>query len=195
MTAEQLTGLSLTLLLMGIGLLGSVLPLLPGPPVIVAAAIAHRLYFGEASAGTLVLAVLAALMLFTLLTDYLATMVGARKLGATWRGVVGALVGGLVGLFFGLPGILVGPFLGALLLELAGGRELGAAAKAGAGAVLGLVGAAIVRVSCCVAMILLFAFDVIVRSQPEPVPPVETIVAQAGNERPTFNVQRWALDV
>jgi uncharacterized protein YqgC (DUF456 family) len=182
MSPEQITGLSLTLLLMCVGLLGSVLPMLPGPPIIFAAAIVHRLYFGEASASNLVLLMLTGAMVFALLIDYLATSIGARKLGATWRGVVGAVAGGLAGLFFGLPGIVAGPFIGALLLELAGGRELGPAAKAGVGAVLGLVAAAIVRVACCVAMMILFAFDVIVRSQPEP-QPVETVVAHQTHRR------------
>jgi len=175
MSPEQITGLSLTLLLMGVGLLGSVLPVLPGPPVILAAAVAHRLYFGDASAGNFILLLLAGMTVFAMLVDYLATSIGAKKLGATWRGIVGAIGGGLIGLFFGIPGILLGPFLGALLLELLGGRKLGAAAKAGVGAVLGIVAAAIVRVACCVAMILLFAVDVIVRSRPEP--PVESMVA------------------
>lgn len=179
MTPEQITGLSITLLLMCVGLIGSVLPMLPGPPVIVAAAIAHRLYFGANGASNLVLLVLVVMMLFAMVADYVATSIGARKLGGTWRGVVGAIAGGLVGLFFGIPGILIGPFLGALLLELAGGRKLGPAAKAGIGAVLGIVGAAIVRVACCVAMMILFAFDVIVRSQPE-TPPIQGVVAWFG---------------
>ncbi len=147
MTAEQIIGLSLALLVMCFGLAGSVLPGIPSTPLILLAAIGHRLWFGAASVGNWSLAILGALMALSLVMDYLASMAGAKRLGATWRGVLGAIVGGLVGIFFSLPGILLGPFLGALLFEMIGGREWKEAARAGLGAVMGL-----------------FAFSVIVRS-------------------------------
>jgi len=103
MTAEQIIGLSLALLVMLCGLVGSVLPGLPGAPLVLVAAIAHRLYFGAASASNWVLAGIVALTLLSFAFDYLASMFGAKKLGATWRGILGAAVGGLIGIFFGFP--------------------------------------------------------------------------------------------
>ena len=91
-------------------------------------------------------------------------MVGAKKLGATWRGIVGAVVGGLVGMFFSLPGIIIGPFLGALVFELIGGYKLKSAAKAGGGAVLGLLAGAVGKFAICVLMMGLFAGNVILRA-------------------------------
>ncbi len=157
-------GLSLALAVMLVGLVGSVVPGLPGSPLVVLAAILHRLYFGEKSVSNLVLIVLVLLMLASLGLDFLATVVGARKLGATWRGAVGAVVGGMIGLFFGLPGIILGPFLGAVLLELLGRKEFKKALQAGTGAVLGLLLGAVGKFALCVMMILLFAVNVVLRS-------------------------------
>ena len=164
MSPEQIAGLSITLIVMLVGLAGSVLPGVPSTPLVMIAAVGHRLYFRETSAGTVILLILLVLMLFSLLTDYLATMYGARRLGATWRGVVGAVIGAVIGIFFSLPGVILGPFLGAMVFEMIGGRELRSAARAGLGAFIGLLGGAVVKLATCVAMIALFAVDVIHRS-------------------------------
>lgn len=160
-TAEQIIGLSLALLVMIVGLLGSVLPVLPGVPVVLAAAVGHKLYFGPDGASGWLLALLALLTIFALGLDYLATSVGARKLGASWRGMLGAVLGGLVGLFFSIPGILLGPFIGAFLLEWAGGYEYRQAMRAGAGATLGLLAGTVGKFAVCVVMITLFAANVL----------------------------------
>ena len=101
---------------MCVGTAGSILPGIPGTPLVVVAAIAHRLYFGVSSASNTVLVIIVLLMVLSLVMDYLASMAGAKKLGATWRGVLGAVVGGLIGIFFNIPGLMLGPFVGALLL-------------------------------------------------------------------------------
>jgi uncharacterized protein len=164
MTYGEIIGLSLTLLVMLIGLVGCIVPGFPGTPLVLVAAVGHRLYFGAASASTLVLGILSALTLLSLLFDFLAGMVGAQKMGATWRGVTGAVVGGIIGLFFSLPGILLGPFLGAMVFELLGGREIRPAAKAGVGATIGLLAGIVGRFATGVVMMLLFATNVIMRS-------------------------------
>ena len=160
-TAEQIIGLCLALFFMSFGLAGSVLPGIPSTPLVMLVAIGHRLYFGPASASNLALVLLGLLMCLSLGMDYLASMYGAKRLGATWRGVLGAVVGGMVGLFFNIPGIILGPFLGALLFEMVGGREWKEAARAGLGALLGLFVGALGKMACCSAMMALFAFSVI----------------------------------
>jgi uncharacterized protein YqgC (DUF456 family) len=164
MTTEQIIGLSVTLLVMLAGLIGSLLPVLPGTPLVLLAAVGHRLYFGETSASNLVLGVLVALTLISLVFDFVASMLGAKKFGATWRGVTGAVVGGILGLFFSLPGIILGPFLGAMLFEMLGDKEFKKAAHAGLGATLGLLLGIVGKFSIAVLMIILFANDVILRS-------------------------------
>lgn len=160
MALEQILGLVLALLIMGAGLVGSVLPGLPGPPLVLAAAIGHRLYFGANGVGNVVLGLLVLLTLLSIALDYLASLFGAKKLGATWRGVLGAALGALFGILAPPVGLLIGPFVGATLLEWAGGRELKQAGKAGLGAFLGFLAGAVGKVACCVAMIALFTLSV-----------------------------------
>jgi len=166
MTTEQVIGLAIALLVMCVGVLGSILPGIPSTPVVLIAAVGHRLYFGEHGTAWWALGILGALTVLSLVMDYLASVYGAKRLGATWRGAVGAIVGGLVGMFFNLPGILLGPFVGAVVFEMAGGREIKGASKAGLGATLGLLAGAIGKVACCIAMMALFAINVIYRSGP-----------------------------
>lgn len=180
MTAEQIIGLTLAMLLMGVGVLGSILPGLPSTPLVLLAAVLHKLYFGPTGAAWWVLGLLAGLVALSLVMDYLASVYGARRLGATWRGAVGAIVGGLFGLFFSLPGILLGPFVGAALFEMAGGRKWKPAAKAGVGATLGLVAGTIGKVACCGLMVVLFGWNVVYRSlDSAPVPPTSGSVTRA----------------
>ncbi len=91
-----------------------------------------------------VIVVLAVLTLVVLGIDLLATLLGARRVGASKKALLGAALGTFAGLFFGIPGLLVGPFAGAVIGELIHGREWRAASKIGFGAWLGLaLGAAL----------------------------------------------------
>jgi hypothetical protein len=164
MTVEQMIGLTLALLVMCVGVAGSVLPGLPGTPLVLAAAIGHKLYFGAYGVSWVVMTILAVLTGLSVAVDYLASIYGAKRLGATWRGAVGAVVGGLIGLFFAFPGIIIGPFLGALAFEMAGGRNWQESSRAGLGAVLGLLAGALGKLACCLAMMGLFVMDVVWRS-------------------------------
>jgi len=164
MTAAEIIGLSVTLLVMLIGLIGSLFPVLPGPPLILVAAIIHRLVFGEASISNLVLIILIWLTVVALVFDFLASIFGTRKFGATWRGMIGAVIGGVAGLFFGLPGIIIGPFLGAMLFELLGDKEFKEAVHAGLGATVGLLLGIVGKFAIGVGMIIIFATNVIMRS-------------------------------
>jgi len=164
MTAEQIIGLALALLVMFAGFVGALVPGIPGTPLILVAAIGHRLYFGEHSVNWIALTVLVLLALLSIALDYFASVYGAKRFGATWRGAVGAIIGGIVGLFFNLPGIILGPFLGALLFELIGGYKFKDASRAGAGAVLGLFAGVLGKCVVSVVMIGLFTVFVIWRS-------------------------------
>lgn len=163
-TWEQIIGLSLALLLMLVALIGNFIPGVPGTPLALIAAVGHRLYFGADSINNLVLGIMVLLTVMALVFDFLGSALGAKKFGATWRGVVGAVVGGLIGLFFSLPGIILGPFIGATLFEMLGDKQFKLAAKAGAGAVVGLALGVIGKSAICVVMIILFATNVVVRS-------------------------------
>lgn len=140
-----------------IGLLGTFLPVLPGIPLMffgmVLAAWAGD--FALIGSGTLV--VLGLLTAVAIGIDLLATVLGARKFGATRAAMFGAGVGGLIGLFFGLPGLIAGPYLGAMGGEMARGRDLRQAAKVGAGTWIGIVVGAVFKIVLALAMLAVFA--------------------------------------
>jgi uncharacterized protein YqgC (DUF456 family) len=121
------------------GLLGLLLPVLPGAPLVFAGLLVAAWAEDFAYVGTRTLTLLAVLALLTYAVDFAATALGAKRFGASKRAVLGAAVGALVGLFFGLPGILLGPFIGAVIGELTAQRGLGDAGRAGVGATIGLV--------------------------------------------------------
>ncbi len=131
-----------TLVVMAIGIIGTILPVFPGTTIILAAAIVHRVMLGPTkSIGWLSIVVLVILTLGSYALDFASSWFGARRFGATRWGVAGAVLGAIAGLFFGLPGLLVGPIIGTFAGETIGGKRLVAAGRAGWGALLGnLVG-------------------------------------------------------
>ena len=88
--------------------------------------------------------------------DFLASALGAKKLGASPRAVAGATVGAIVGIFFGLPGLVLGPFIGAVVGELSAKRELLQAGKSGLGTWLGLLLASIAKLTVAFLMLGIF---------------------------------------
>lgn len=139
-----------------VGLLGTFLPVLPGLPVMFAgmwlAAWADD--YQRVGVGTLVL--LGLLVLLSIVVDFAASMIGARRVGASGKAIWGAGIGSVVGLFFGLPGLLAGPFLGASLGELWHGRQFRAATRVGFGTWLGLLLGAIFKLLLALAMLAIF---------------------------------------
>ena len=164
MTTQEIIGFIIAEGFMVIGAVGSMLPAIPSTPVVFLAALGHKIYFGDNSISYLILAILGVITLFSLIMDYVASLVGARKLGATWRGVAGALIGGILGLFLGPWGILIGPFIGALTFEMMGGRQFEEASKAGFGALLGIVAGTLGKFICAIVMASLFAAIIIWRA-------------------------------
>ena len=146
----------LAVILILLGLFGLIVPALPGAPLLfvgflLAAWAEDFVYVGS---GTL--AVLGALALLTYAVDFLAGALGAKRFGASNRAIVGAAVGALVGLFFGLPGVLICPFVGAVLGELSTQRNLREAGFAGIGATFGLVLGAAAKLALAFAMLGIF---------------------------------------
>lgn len=142
--------------LVAVGLLGLVLPALPGAVLLfggllLGAWIEDFAYVGQ---GTLI--ALGVLALGTFVVDFLAGAVGARRYGASNRAVAGAAIGAVVGLFFGIVGVLIGPFVGAVIGELSGRSSVGAASRAGFGATVGFVIGTAAKIAIGVAMVGLF---------------------------------------
>ncbi len=150
---------ALVVALMLVGLAGTFIPVIPGAPVILTGAVIHKIFLpGFLSGWTL--AALAVLAAFAVVLDMICSIGGAKWYGATSCGIWGSGGGAIVGLFFGIPGILLGAVLGAILGEMIFARQpLKAAAKAGLGAGLGLLASAAGRAAITVLMIGIFAID------------------------------------
>lgn len=121
------------------GMIGTVVPALPGVPLIFAGLLLAAWSTGFETVGWGTIAVLAVLTLIAVLIDYLAAAFGAKRLGASPRAFWGATLGAIVGMFFGLPGIILGPFAGAVAAELTGGHGVHQAGRSGYGVWLGLI--------------------------------------------------------
>jgi uncharacterized protein YqgC (DUF456 family) len=128
-----------------VGVVGVVVPLLPGAVLLVAgvALIGWADGFVHVGWGTIVAASCLAALIWSV--DLVAGALGARVAKASKWAVVGASVGFLVGIFFGLPGILLGPALGAVAFEYARNPDMRAALRAGTGAFLGFLLGSVVK--------------------------------------------------
>src|SRR5207247_4801428 len=123
---------------MAVGMIGTVIPIVPGTTIILAAAVVHRVALGaDRSLGISALIAMLALTLLTYAIDAAAGYMGAKRFGATKWGLIGGVAGALIGLFFGLLGLFVGPVIGAIAGELIGGKKIMKAGRAGWGTFLG----------------------------------------------------------
>jgi len=147
----------LSALLILAGLAGAVLPALPGVPLVFAGMWLAAWADGFRHVGPWTLAILGVLGALALLIDFLAGVLGARHVGASGRALWGASIGMLVGLFFGLPGLLLGPFLGAVAGELSGGSPMRKATSVGVGTWLGLLFGTLAKLALCFTMLGVFA--------------------------------------
>jgi len=146
-----------TIVLFAVGLIGTVAPVLPGTTIILAAAVIHRIMLGpEKSIGWVTIIVLVLLTLATYAFDVLAGYFGAKHFGATKWGTFGAIVGALVGLFFGIVGLFLGPVIGAIAGEFVAGKRLIEAGRASWGSLLGNIGAMVAKLIIALAMITIF---------------------------------------
>ncbi|MDP1708622.1 MAG: DUF456 family protein [Gammaproteobacteria bacterium] len=147
----------LTVALIVLGLVGLLLPAIPGAPVLFAGLVMAAWAEDFIYVGWGTLSVLGVLALLTYLADFVASAFGVRRFGASPRAVTGAIIGSVLGLFFGLLGVLLGPFIGAVIGELSTQRHLGAAGRAGIGATVGLVLGVAAKLALALAMLGVFA--------------------------------------
>lgn len=146
----------LAALMMVIGAAGVVLPVLPGLPLAFAGMLLAAWAGGFEQVGWITLTVLGVLTALSVLVDFLATALGAQRVGASRKAVIGSIIGTFAGLLFLPIGIFVGPFAGALIGEMLHGRDLGQATKVGMATWLGLVLGMVLKVGLAFTMLALF---------------------------------------
>ena len=139
-----------------VGLAGCVLPVIPGAPLLFSGLLLAAWAEDFVYVGTWWLVALFAMAALTYAVDLLAGVFGAKRFGASRRAIIGAGLGAVAGLFFGLPGILLGPFVGAVVGELSAQRSLSDAGRAGLGATLGLALGAAAKLALGCSMIGIF---------------------------------------
>ena len=148
----------LAAILVIVGVAGVILPALPGLPLVFAGMLLAAWAGGFNEVGWVTLVILGLLTVVSVAVDFFATMVGAKRVGASKKALLGAVLGTFAGLFFGPLGLFAGPFVGALLGELWHGREIGQAAKVGLGTWLGILLGTVLKLGLAFAMLGLFAF-------------------------------------
>lgn len=140
-----------------VGLAGTLLPGLPGTPLVLAGLVLLAWADGFVHVGAPGLLAVVLLFALSLGVDPLATALGAKRAGASRAAIVGAALGTLVGLCFGLPGLLLGPLLGAALGEYAASRRTRQAARVGLFTWLGLLFGMLVKLGLGLGMVAAFA--------------------------------------
>jgi hypothetical protein len=146
----------LALLMVAVGAVGVFLPVLPGTLLVFLGLLVAASADGFQKVGWIPIAILGLLAASSYVIDLVASAHGTRRVGASKHAAVGALVGSIVGLFFGIPGILIGPFAGAAIGEFLVRRDVKQAGKAGLGTWLGLVIGGVLKIALIGVMIGVF---------------------------------------
>jgi uncharacterized protein YqgC (DUF456 family) len=124
-----------------IGLIGTVVPILPGLMLIWAAFLGFGFYDHFEAYGRITLIISGIVVAMSLVLDFLASSLGAKKFGAGKAGMIGSIVFALIGLvIFSLPGLIIGTFLGAVVFEMIfNQKDFKQSLTAGLGAFLGFL--------------------------------------------------------
>lgn len=149
-------------LLIFVGLLGTIIPILPGVVLVFGGILLYALYFGVETVGMTTLILLGVATALSFVIDLLASLYGAARFGATRFGILGSTVGGLLGLvFLSLPGLFLGVFLGAVAGEYFWGKKKPEEAlRAGIGSILGFLGGTVLKFFLAIVMVITFIIKV-----------------------------------
>lgn len=144
------------------GLIGTVLPTLPGIPMIFGGIWLAAAVDGYRHLGAGWLLAIGTLGALGVAVDFVAGTLGARRVGASARALWGATIGAVAGMFLGIPGLVLGPFVGALLGELSAGNSVLRSAHVGAGTWVGLLVGTLVKLVISFVMVGLFVLAMLV---------------------------------
>lgn len=142
-----------------IGFVGSIVPIIPGPPISWTGLLLLKWtdYMSTRAAGyENTLWILLFFVVLVTILDYVVPILGTKKYGGSKRGVWGATIGVIVGLFFGPLGIIIGPFLGAYIGEITTGKKDREALKAAWGSFVGFLLGVGLKLMTCGAIMFFF---------------------------------------
>jgi len=155
---ESIIVILISWVLILVGLVGTILPGLPGTGLVFGGIVLYALYFGVGTVGMATLILLGAVTLFSFVIDILASMYGAKRFGATRSGVIGSAIAGLVGLIFlSLPGLFLGVFFGAVVGEFfLEKKDMHQSLQVGIGSILGFLAGSVIKFILAFAMVIVF---------------------------------------
>jgi len=134
-----------------VGILGCLLPVLPGPPLAYLGLLIQQLK-SSSPFSTRILIVFLLITIGITVLDYIIPVYGTKKFGGSTFGVWGSTIGLLIGLFFGPMGIIAGPFIGALIGELIATSDPAQALKAATGSFIGFLAGTFLKLVVCLVM-------------------------------------------
>lgn len=140
-----------------VGLAGTILPMLPGIPLMLLGMLIAAWADDFARITWVTLVILGVLTVLSIVIELAAAALGARRVGASREAIIGAAVGTLLGFFLGLPGLILGPFVGALAGEMLARRDAARAVAVGIGAWMGFIVGSIAKLAVAFAMLGVFA--------------------------------------
>jgi uncharacterized protein YqgC (DUF456 family) len=143
-------------ILIVVGVLGTVLPALPGAILVFAGVVLAAWIDGFTRISGVTLGVLGALTLIAWVIDYVAAAAGAKRVGASRAAIVGAAIGTVLGIFTGLVGLIFMPLVGAAVGELIARGDLLRAGKVGLATWIGMVIGTIAKVAIVFVMVGVF---------------------------------------
>ncbi len=147
----------LAIILVMAGLAGTILPLLPGVPFVFLGLLVAAWIDNFQRIGWGTLTVLAILTAAAIAVDFFASVIGAQRVGASKQALAGAAIGSVAGIFFGLWGIFIFPFVGAVIGEFMAHQKPGQSAKVGIATWLGLLFGALAKLALALTMVGVFA--------------------------------------
>ncbi|KGP76572.1 hypothetical protein JT05_03900 [Desulfosporosinus sp. Tol-M] len=151
------TALILALVLFVLGLLGTVLPVLPGAILIYGGMLLYGVMTHFSTLDTNFFLIQALISVLILAIDFLASAAGTRQFKGSRQAVWGAVIGTFLGLlFFGPLGVIIGPFLGAVIAEFINSPDLNQAIRVGIGTLIGFIGGTILKLGIEIIMIIYF---------------------------------------
>ena len=151
-----------TICLLILGFIGTLVPFLPGHLILFFAAFGHWLMLRDDSGVEWTFVVMGTLLVVSQILEFMSGAIGTRWFGGTRWGAAGALLGGIVGMFFLPFGLILGPLIGSMLCEFVfAKKEVRPATVSGVGSVLGTLAGLVIKVVVGLVMIVWFVIDVI----------------------------------
>ena len=158
--------LILGIILILVGIAGSVLPVIPGPPLsflgMLLLRFTHFVEPGRLENYDNLLWIFAFIAIVVIILDYIVPVWGTKQFGGSKAGTWGAAIGVIVGLFFAPIGIILGPFIGAVIGEMMTGKDQMSSLKAGFGSLIGFLFGVALKLSVSFLMAFYFFREVFV---------------------------------